>query len=79
MKLQQNLEILEGEDAQMADPELQDFRVSARINDNTETTTVFTLTTSFFSFRTPDLPEESVDPNLYVWRKICLCLALLRL
>lgn len=79
MKIQQNFAILEGEDAQMADPELQGFNVSTRINDRTETATVFTFTTNFFRFLALDLPEESMDPNLYVWRKICLCLALLRL
>ncbi|KAL8506594.1 hypothetical protein ACS0TY_017482 [Phlomoides rotata] len=47
------------------------------MNAKADTTADFTLTAIFFSFRLLiSFSLELVDPNLYVWRKICLFLAL---
>jgi hypothetical protein len=55
---------------------LQGLNEPIRMNDTTDTTTFFTLTTIFFSFPgLDDLPNVSNGANLYDFRKICRFLA----
>lgn len=71
-----------GAAAQIADPQLQDLKEPIRINDTSDTTTVLTLSTIFFSFRDFGLGCSqllSTADNLYDLKKICLFLARSRL
>ena len=68
----------------MADLELhlQDLKEFPLINIKTEATIFFTLTTTFFSsgdLEASRFCNSMEDANLQVLKKICLCLALLRL
>lgn len=51
IKNYKHIRIGEGEETSIADLELQDFNEPALMNDKTETTSDFTLTAAFFSFR----------------------------
>lgn len=64
----------------MAVLELQDFKESILMKATTETTIVFILIRTFFNLLDLDLdcPKFSLD-KVYDFRKICLCLALVRL
>ena len=69
-----------GEDARIDNRQLQDLVKPIRMDETIDTTTFFTFITVFLSFRVDlDPLNESIDANLYDFRKIRRCLARSRL